>query len=77
MSLRKLTRDQHVYLLHSSAETLDEPAATAVDAMRQIVMMHTECDAARARALVGLLGQLRVSQIVNPQKTVRLEMPLA
>ena len=33
-------------------------------------------DADTARLLVGVLGNVRISQIVNPLKTVRVDMPL-
>ena len=59
-----------------SAKTLDEAAWMAVDTMQQIVMERLQVAQDTARLLVGVLGQLRISQIVNPLKTVRMEMPL-
>lgn len=59
-----------------SARTLDEAAWTAVATMQQIVIDRLQVAQDTARLLVGVLGQLRISQIVNPLKTVRLEMPL-
>ena len=59
-----------------SEELLDDAAWGAVSEMRKIVMALLGVDADEARLLVGVLGDLRISQIVNPKKTVRLEMPL-
>lgn len=60
----------------ASEKTLDEAAAVAVEDMKRIVRERLNVDADTARLLVGVLGNLRISQIVNPLKTVRLEMPL-
>jgi acetamidase/formamidase len=55
---------------------LDNAAWKAVEEMRKIVMSTLQFDEDEARLLVGLLGNVRVSQIVNPKKTARVEMPL-
>ena len=60
----------------SSAQTLDEAARTAVDEMRRIVIEQLNVDTDTARLLVGVLGNVRISQIVNPLMTVRVDMPL-
>jgi len=60
----------------ASEDTLDNAAWKAVEEMQRIVMSTLRVDADEARLLVGLLGNVRVSQIVNPEKTVRVEMPL-
>jgi len=60
----------------ASEDTLDDAAWKAVEEMRKIVMMVLDVDEDEARLLVGLLGNVRVSQIVNPKKTARVEMPL-
>jgi len=60
----------------ASEDTLDDAAWKAVEEMRNIVMATLNVDEDEARLLVGLLGNVRVSQIVNPKKTVRVEMPL-
>ena len=60
----------------ASEDTLDTAAWKAVEEMQKIVMSTLRVDADEARLLVGLLGNVRVSQIVNPEKTVRVEMPL-
>ena len=60
-----------------SDETLDKAAWSVVDEMKRIVGDRLGVDADTARLLVGVRGHLRISQIVNPLKTVRLEMPMA
>lgn len=59
-----------------SDETLDKAAWEAVGDMKRIVAERLGIDADTARLLVGVRGHLRISQIVNPLKTVRLEMPI-
>jgi amidase len=61
----------------ASEDSLDSAACKAVQEMRKIVVSALDVDADEARVLVGLMGNIRVSQIVNPKKTVRVEMPLA
>ena len=60
----------------ASADTLDAAAWKAVEEMRKIVALTLNVDEDEARILVGVLGNVRVSQIVNPRKTARVEMPL-
>ena len=60
----------------ASADTLDAAAWRAVEEMRRIVTLALNVDEDEARILVGVLGNVRVSQIVNPKKTARVEMPL-
>jgi len=60
----------------ASAENLDKASWLAVEEMRRIVIEQLGVDAGTAGLLVGVLGNLRISQIVNPLKTVRVEMPL-
>ena len=60
----------------ASEDTLDNAAWKAVEEMQKMVMSTLQVDADEARLLVGLLGNVRVSQIVNPKKTVRVEMPM-
>ena len=62
--------------LHLKAETLDAASWMAVEEMRRILTDHFDADADTARWLTGVLGHVRVSQIVNPLKTVRVELPL-
>ncbi len=60
----------------ASEDTLDRAAWKAVEEMRKMVMLALDVDADEARLLVGVLGNVRVSQIVNPRMTARVEMPM-
>ena len=60
----------------ASEDTLDNAAWKAVEEMRKIGMLALDVDADEARLLVGVLGNVRVSQIVNPRMTARVEMPM-
>jgi amidase len=74
-SLPFIIREESVISI-ASADTLDAAAWRAVEEMRGIVMNTLGVDADEARLLVGVLGNVRVSQIVNPRMTARVEMPL-
>jgi amidase len=60
----------------ASEDTLDAACWKAVEEMRKMVISILNVDADEARLLVGVLGNVRVSQIVNPKMTARVEMPL-
>ncbi len=76
LSSRPFIVREDAFISIASEDTLDNAAWKAVDEMKKIVMSTLRVDADEARLLVGLLGNVRVSQIVNPKKTVRVEMPL-
>jgi amidase len=59
----------------SSAPTLDEAAKQAVRSMVQWLAASTALGANDAAMLLGLAGQLRICQIVDPLVTCRLEVP--
>jgi amidase len=60
----------------ASEDTMDAACWKAVEEMRRIVMSALGVDKDEARLLVGVLGNVRVSQIVNPIMTARVEMPI-
>jgi len=60
----------------ASEDTMDAACWKAVEEMRKIVMSALSVDKDEARLLVGVLGNVRVSQIVNPIMTARVEMPI-
>jgi len=60
-----------------SAESLQEAASQAVEEMALIVATHGELTYDEARMLVGLVGDLRVGQIVCSTKTVKVVLPLS
>ncbi len=61
----------------ASADSLDAAAAAAVEETAQVIARHSALSYDEARMLLSLTGDLRVSQIVNPLKTVRMAVPLA
>ncbi|WP_018659042.1 acetamidase/formamidase family protein [Allofustis seminis] len=64
-----------LYVAIGSAPTLDEAATVAVDQMTQFVMKRTHMNLSEATILLSLAGDLKVSQAVNPNKTMRVELP--
>jgi amidase len=60
----------------ASAATLDQSAATASDVMVALAAKTLDLDLKDALILCSLTMDLRISQIVDPQKTVRAALPL-
>ena len=71
-----LVRDGELMVL-VSAETLDEAARAATEEMARLLVERSALSADEARMLLGLVGDVRVSQVVNPLKTARVAVPLA
>ncbi|MFH1070446.1 MAG: acetamidase/formamidase family protein [Candidatus Glassbacteria bacterium] len=59
----------------SAKEDLNEAAWEATNDMTALVSRITGRDAKTARQLVNLVGDLRVTQIVDPTKGARMEVP--
>ena len=59
----------------ASAETLDAAAKMATDAMADLLHSRLGIDLADAVMLMSAVGHLRVSQMVDPLRTARFEMP--
>ncbi len=59
----------------SANPDLTEAAWQATDDMVSLLVRHTGREEKEARLLVNLLGQLKVSQIVDTAKGARMEMP--
>lgn len=55
--------------------SLDDAAQQALDDMIELVMQKTGMQVAEAAMLISAVGDLKVCQIVDPQKTARVEMP--
>ena len=56
-------------------ETLDEAAKKATAQMFQFLTEYHGLDAVDAGMLIDMVGDLIICQIVNPMKTVRMEIP--
>jgi amidase len=59
----------------ASAETLDAAAKMATNAMADLLHARLGVELADAVMLMSAVGQLRVSQMVDPLRTARFEMP--
>ncbi len=70
-----LVKDGHLMLI-ATEKTLDEAASAAVEDMARLVVTHSGLSYRQARQLLGLVGDIRIGQIVNPQETVRMALPL-
>jgi len=60
----------------ASGATLEEAARTSIEDMVSVLATKLEVSRAEARMLVSLSGHVRISQIVNPLMTARVEMPV-
>jgi amidase len=65
--------DLFITIGHGS--TLDEAAQTALDDMLDLIRYETNMTVDEISMLISAVGDLRVCQIVDPQKTARVEMP--
>nr|WP_311775738.1 acetamidase/formamidase family protein [Listeria booriae] len=61
----------------ASAKTIDTANIMATKQMVHFVESYTELTKGEAIHLLSLAGNLRVCQIVDPNKTARMELPLA
>jgi len=69
-------RDDRLMLL-ASADTVDAAAWKAVEQMAKLLTKLTGLSDAQSRRLLSTAGDVRISQIVNPQKTCRAIIPRA
>ena len=60
-----------------SKESLDDAVVGAVEIMEEIVRERTELSTAEIAMLISVAGEVAISQVVDPLKTARCEMPLA
>ncbi|NLC52889.1 MAG: acetamidase [Firmicutes bacterium] len=59
----------------ASASTLDEAAQIAVEEMANLLQRTTPLSIAEIATLMSAVGNLQVSQVVDPLKTVRFSIP--
>lgn len=59
-----------------SKESLDDAVVGAVEVMEEILRSRTELSSAEIVMLISIAGQVAISQVVDPVKTARCEMPL-
>lgn len=60
-----------------SAETLDDAAVGATMAMHSFLMQELGMNGHEAGMLLSVAGDLRICQIVDPEKTCRMELPVS
>ncbi|MCC6453305.1 MAG: acetamidase/formamidase family protein [Caldilineaceae bacterium] len=77
LSARPYIYKDNALMVIVSAESLDIAAKQAVEEAAQLIQRHSELGYDEARMLLSLIGDLRVGQIVNPWKTMRMSFPLA
>ncbi|MDT2830629.1 acetamidase/formamidase family protein [Vagococcus carniphilus] len=70
-----LIRDEKISTL-SSKLTVDEACVSATKMMVSFVENYTDLTKGEAIHLLSLAGDLRICQVVDPNKTVRMELPL-
>ena len=69
-----LENDTH-FICIASAETLDEAVNTAVHDMLELVHDRTGAPKDELTILFSLVADVKVCQVVDPEKTVRFEIP--
>jgi len=69
-----LVDDERVAAI-ASAETLDEAAVAATKKMAHWIVRQTGMMLAEVAMLLSAKGELRICQVVDPLKTVRMEFP--
>jgi amidase len=70
-----LLEDDDLVATIASAETLDEAAKMATDAMADLLHARLDVGLADAVMLMSAVGNLQICQVVDPLRTVRFEMP--
>ena len=68
-------KDKFITIGHG--ESLDAAASTALMDMMDLIHEKTGKPDAEIAMLISAVGDLKVCQIVDPQKTARVEMPRA
>jgi amidase len=70
-----LLEDDDLVATIASAETLDEAAKMATNAMADLLHARLGIGLADAVMLMSAVGNLQICQVVDPLRTVRFEMP--
>lgn len=68
--------NEEVMAVICSRETLDDAVVGAVEIMDEIIRSKTDLLQEEVIMLLSIAGQMRISQVVDPLKTVRCEVPL-
>ena len=68
--------NEEVMAVICSRETLDDAVVGAVEVMDEIIRNRTDLPQEEVIMLLSIAGQVRISQVVDPLKTARCEIPL-
>lgn len=68
-----LENDQQ-WITIASAKTMEEASTRAIQQMAELVQKISDLDHNQTAMLLSLAGDLKVSQVVNPQVTMRMEL---
>jgi len=63
-----------IYATLASRETMEEASKVALDHMVELIQAKTDLTFNQAGMLLSIAGDLKVSQVVNPNKTMRMEL---
>jgi len=63
-----------IYATLASRETMEEASKVALDHMVELIQAKTDLTFNQAGMLLSIAGDLKVSQAVNPNKTMRMEL---
>ncbi|RQD69103.1 MAG: acetamidase [Tindallia sp. MSAO_Bac2] len=64
------------YLTTAANASLDQSSVEAAHKMHRFLQQHTELSDAQCGMLLSLAGNLRISQVVNPEKGCIMEFPV-
>lgn len=65
---------EEVYATLASRETMEEASQVAINNMVEVLRSKTDLTFNQAGMFLSLAGDLKVSQVVNPNKTMRVEV---
>jgi amidase len=71
---RPLVMSKEIISTAASAETMEKASDLAISDMRRVLESYHGLKSTEAALAIALYGDLRVCQIVNPQKTMRMEI---
>ena len=69
-----MVETEDLWMTIASAPTMEAASDQAIENMLEVIRHTTDLDLNQAAMLLSLAGNLRVSQIVNPQVTMRMEI---
>ena len=70
-----LIENKEQWITLASEETMEAASKKATEKMVELIQMISDLNFNQANMLLSIAGDLRVSQIVNPKVTMRMELP--